>query len=319
MTIEISIVLPMFNEEEVIEKAISTVSDELLRLGLEYEILCINDGSSDRTEELLNALSKHDDHIVSINFSRNFGKESALTAGLDIARGEAVIFLDADLQHPPSLIPKMIDLWKEGYDVVEGRKLNRGKESFIYRLFSKAFYYSMSNSLSVDMRGASDFKLLDRQVVDVLKSLPERGRFFRGLVSWVGFRKKEIEFNVNQRTAGNTTWSFRGLVQYALNNIFAFTTKPLYMTAWLGLITTLLGIGLGVQTMVNHFAGNAVSGFTTVILLIIIFSGIILICIGIVAVYLAKVLEEVKMRPLYIVRNKMDNKTCQKNHKKQTG
>lgn len=300
--ITLSVVLPIFNEAEIIERTIDTVVLKLENVGMTYELICVNDGSSDNSESILENMASRNESINVVHLSRNFGKEAAMLAGLDASVGEAVIVMDSDLQHSPNILPKMIKLWQEGYDVVECRKVQRGRENGLYRLFALMFNRAISGSLKSDMRGASDFKLLDRQVVEVLKQMPERGRFFRGLVNWIGFRTTQIPLRVEERVGGDSTWSTFGLVSYAFNNILAFTTKPLLWTAWLGVGTTCVGAVLGLQTAWNYFSGIAVSGFTTVILLIIIFSGIILASIGVVAIYLGNIVSEVKMRPIYVVR-----------------
>lgn len=301
MSIEISVILPMYNEEKVVEKIIHELSQQLDQTELSYEIICVNDGSSDSTPILLDSLSQDDVKIVPIHFSRNFGKEGAIAAGLDLAKGNVIVLLDADMQHPPGLIPQMLDLWNQGFDIVEARKVDRGKECWYYRLFAKIFYKIISQSTGKNIEGATDFKLLDRNVVDVLNSLPEKVRFFRGLVSWVGFNSAVVDFEVQERIAGESGWSFRKLLRYALRNILAYTPFPLYATAGVGLITISIGVFLGIQTLYNYFLGNAVSGFTTVILLQIIFSGIVMTGIGTVAVYLAMLMGEIKGRPIYII------------------
>lgn len=302
MTCDLTIILPMYNEEAVVPHALEAISAQLAALELEWEILCVDDGSRDGTERVLREAAARDGRIVPVHFSRNFGKEAALAAGLDIARGQAVILMDADLQHPPELIGRMVAAWRQGFQIVDCLKAQRGRENPLHGLFARLFYRLIGGSLSSDMRGASDFKLLDREVVDALRAIPERGRFFRGLVSWVGFPRTTLEYDVQERVGGKTTWSALGLLRYAVNNLLAFSTAPLYLTAWTGFVVTILGLLLGIQTLFNYLVGRAVSGFTTVILLLIIFSGVILSSIGIVATYLAKVLDEVKNRPVYIVR-----------------
>ncbi len=302
MPIRLSVVLPMFNEEDIALETIEEVSHQLARIGHPYEIVCVNDGSADRTAELLDQQARANPAVIPVHLSRNFGKEGALAAGLSASSGDATILMDADLQHPPKLIPQMVDLWQQGYDIVEARKSRRAKESLLYRMLASMFYSIARHSSGADIRGSSDFKLLDRQVVDALIALPEKSRFFRGLVKWIGFETAVIDFEVEDRAGGKSGWSVGNLLRYAVNNILAFTVAPLHFVAWLGLVTTIIGVAFGVQTMVNYVNGNAVSGFTTVILLLICFAGIILTAVGTVAVYLAKVLEEVKGRPVYIVR-----------------
>jgi glycosyltransferase involved in cell wall biosynthesis len=302
MTVKFSAVMPVHNEEAAIEDAIREVEEQLRSIGKSYEIICVDDGSTDTTPEILDKAALANKHLSVAHLSRNFGKESALEAGLQTANGDAVVFLDADLQHPPTAIPRMIESWEQGYDIVRGRKSNRGKEGLLYRFCSGMFNRFIGSSLGKDMRGSSDFVLLDRQVVDQLAALPERARFFRGLVNWVGFRSTQIEYEVEERSVGKRSWSTFGLIRYAANNILAFTALPLYVSALVGVATTLLGIILGIQTFCRWASGNAVSGFTTVILIIIFFAGITILSVGMVAVYLAKVLDEVKGRPVYIIR-----------------
>ena len=302
VSVELSVVLPMYDEQEIAIEAVRQVSEQLNSLGLSYEVVCVNDGSSDSTPRIIDEMAKTNPVVVPVHLSRNFGKEGALAAGLDTARGNAVILLDADMQHPPRLIPEMVELWCQGYDIVEARKTERGRESLLYRMFAKVFYGLISRSAGSDIRSSSDFKVLDRQVVDTVCSFPEKSRFFRGLVSWVGFESVNIDFEVEARAAGRSGWSGVQLLRYAVSNILAFTTLPLYITAWVGLITTLMGVVLSLQTLYMYLTGRAVSGFTTVILLVIFFSGITLTGVGTVAVYLAKVLKEVKGRPVFIKR-----------------
>ncbi|MFO8071541.1 MAG: glycosyltransferase family 2 protein [Polyangia bacterium] len=302
MSVEISAIIPMFNEADLAAQSVRRIEEQLERVAVSFEVICVDDGSSDGTADVLAGIAAGDERVVPVLLSRNFGKESAMTAGLDAARGEAVILIDADMQHPPELIPEMVQRWREGYDVIEARKSDRGREGLLYRAFSALFYRLIGRASGADLRGSSDFKLLDRQAVDALRSLPERSRFFRGLVGWIGFRRTSIEFAVAERAGGRTSWSTGRLIRYAVGNILSFSTFPLYLTAWIGLITTLLGVGLGAQTLYNYFAGNAVSGFTTVILLVILFAGITLLAVGTVAVYLARALEEIKRRPVYLVR-----------------
>lgn len=312
MTQFLSVIIPMFNEENLVDQVLQVIGEQVSSTGMQYEMICIDDGSTDKTDDRIDEFAASNEHVVAIHFSRNFGKEAALSAGLAAAKGDAVILLDADLQHPPSLIPKFVEYWNEGYDIVEGTKKNRGKENSFYRFFAKLFYLLIGSELGNNMRRSSDYKLLDRQVVDTINSLPEKSRFFRGLVAWVGFKHKAVEFDVQERIAGDTAWSLTGLIKYAFNNILAFTTAPLYSIAWIGLITSLFGMALGIHTLYNYLSGKAATGFTTTILLLIIFAGIILLSIGTVAIYLAKVIEEVKNRPVYIIRRKPE-KRGQKN------
>lgn len=305
MSPDISVVLPMRDEAANLERALELVTAQLEALGRTFEIICIDDGSVDATTELLEQAVRRDERVRAVHFTRNFGKEAALAAGLDVASGQAVILLDADLQHPPDLIPSMVRKWEEGFDVVEAVKSvshgNRSR-SFGYRFGSAAFYALMGTAARERLDGSSDFKLLDRQVVDTLCSFPERNRFFRGLVAWVGFRVARLPFEVQQRTSGSTRWSLAQLVRYAVRNVVSFSSAPLRFVAWMGFIILFLAVALGVNTFWHWYEGTAVTGFTTVILAVLGLGGLILLSLGIVAAYLAQMYDEQKARPVYVVR-----------------
>lgn len=299
---EISVILPMFNEAEVAEAAVRAVLDVLAGCTASAEVVCVNDGSRDATADVLARLAASDPRVVTAELSRNFGKEAAVLCGLALASGQAVVLMDADLQHPAAVLPALVARWRDGFDVVEAVKSSRGEESLGYRLFAALFYGLLSRAVGRDMHGASDFKLLDRQVVDAVLACPERNRFFRGLVAWVGFRVAQVPFEVQARAAGTSKWSLRGLVRYALHNLVSFSSLPLKLVAVMGGMTVTAGMLLGVQTLYNWLTGRAVSGFTTVILLLLMLCGLILLSIGVVAVYLAYLYDEQKQRPVYLVR-----------------
>lgn len=306
MSPQISVVLPMYNEAEMVDRVLQVVGAQLQELGRTYEIVCVDDGSSDDTGALLDAAAQADDRVVPVQFTRNFGKEAALAAGLAAARGDAVLLLDADLQHPPELIPKLVERWEQGFEVVEAVKADRGRESPVYNLAATAFYSLMGSAAGDRLAGSSDFKLLDRQVVDALAELPERNRFFRGLVAWVGFRVARVPFEVQARAAGTTSWTVMGLARYALRNVVSFSSTPLRLVAWIGFATIVFDVLLGIQTLWNWWRGAAVTGFTTVILTLVGLAGLILLSQGVVAVYLAQMYEELKGRPVYVVRKPRD-------------
>lgn len=295
-------VIPVFNEAPILERVLEELRNTLESVGNTYEIVVVNDGSTDSTEEILHKQAARHNHILSINFSRNFGKEAALSAGMTFSRGDCIIFMDSDLQHPPDLIPNMLEKWKQGYDVVNARKIIRGKESLHYRFFSHLFNCLMSKTIGTDFFGASDFKLVDRQVADALIGCPERNRFFRGLVSWVGFRSTHIDFEVRERQAGLTKWSIWNLLRYSIKNFMAFSSLPLQIVAYMGFATTGLGLVLLVQTLLNYLLGNAAIGFTTVIAIQILLGGMIISSLGVIALYIAKIYDEQKARPLFLVR-----------------
>jgi dolichol-phosphate mannosyltransferase len=291
----------MYNEAQMVEQLLATVTAQMTTLGRSFELVCVDDGSTDGTAALLDKAADADPRIVQVNFSRNFGKEAALDAGLRFARGRAVLLLDADLQHPPELIPEMVARWDAGADVVEAVKEDRGREPLLHKLASRLFYSIMGRAGS-RLQGSSDFKLLDRQAVDALNACPERNRFFRGLVAWVGFRVVQLPFTVQERAAGSTKWGVGKLISYAVINLVSFTSTPLRLVAWAGFGTLLLAVLLALQTYWNWWRGVAVTGFTTVILVVLGLGGIILISVGVLAIYIAQLYDEQKGRPLYIVR-----------------
>ncbi len=303
MSIDLSIVLPIFNEVEVLARTLQQLHSSLASLGLRYEILCIDDGSKDGTGPLLDQLASDDPRVVPIHFTRNFGKEAAIQAGIQRARGEAAIFMDADLQHPPDLIPQMVELWRDdGYEVVEARKRRYQHEPVLYRVLARTFSRLMGGATGADMLGASDFKLLSRPTLDTLTRMPEHHRYFRGLVHWIGFESISVEFDVDPREGGTSSWGPIDLIRYAVDAILSFTTAPLVWIALMGVLTTALGSVLGGIALFDYISGTAVDGFTTVILMLVIFSGLILTSLGTMSLYLGRLFEEAKSRPLYVIR-----------------
>ncbi|MBQ8591990.1 MAG: glycosyltransferase family 2 protein [Lachnospiraceae bacterium] len=303
----LSVIIPAFNEEENIDNTISVLSGILREADIEYELIFVSDGSTDGTYRKIEAASKADFHIKGVEFSRNFGKEASIFAGLDIAIGDACVVMDCDLQHPPETVVQMYRLWEQGYEVVEGMKSDRGKESIFHKMFAGAFYRIMTKVIKIDMNASSDFKLLDRKVVNVLNELKERNTFFRALSFWAGFRRTSVEYEVKERAYGSTKWSFASLFRYAIMNATSFSTLPLQFVTLLGLIMILFSVILAMQTLVKYCMGTAVEGFTTVILLILIIGGCIMISLGIIGHYLARIYEEVKGRPRYIIRTTTEN------------
>lgn len=303
----LSIVLPTYNENANIEKAYNVIKQILEQAKINFELVYVNDGSKDNSwDEILKVIEKPkqeliESSVVGVNFSRNFGKEAAILAGLASASGGACVVMDCDLQHPPETLVEMYKLWQEGYEVVEGVKHSRGKEGSLYKLSAKAFYKMMTKATKIDMSRASDFKLLDRKAVKSILDMPERNMFFRGLSSWIGFKKTEVEFDVREREEGESKWSKWSLVKYAINNITAFSTAPMQFISIAGILTFLGAVIMGIQTLVKYFMGHAVQGFTTVILLILIMGSITMMSLGIMGYYIARIYEEVKRRPVYII------------------
>jgi len=297
----LSVIIPAYNEQENIEKTAQTIYGILKRENIPCEIIFVDDGSRDDTWKIIDRLTEENDSIRGLKFSRNFGKEGALFAGLKACTGDCAVFIDCDLQHPPELIPEMYELWKQGYEVVEAVKASRGKENLLYKMFAKGFYRLMKNSANVNLDRASDYKLLDRKAIDALNEMPERLTFFRALSSWVGFKTTQIEFNVAPRNAGTTKWNFKKLLKFALNNITSFTNLPLQIITGTGVVFFIFAVVLAIQTLVRYFGGTADNGFTTVILVTLITGSFIMLGLGVIGYYMAKIYEEIKFRPRYIV------------------
>jgi polyisoprenyl-phosphate glycosyltransferase len=298
-SVELSVVVPLYNEAAVLEQLVRTLRDTLEPLGRTFELVLVDDGSSDGTGELLCGSGPP---VVPVLLSRNFGKEAAILAGLSAATGRAVVLMDGDLQHPPSVIPGMLELWDRGFEVVNAVKADRGRESWLYRIAAAVFYRLLGRALGEAMRGQSDFKLLDRRVVSVLVALPERRRFFRALVVWIGFRTTSVPFQVAPRAAGRTSWSLLGLVSYAVYGLVSFSSVPLHAIAWVGGGVTVGAALLAAHTFWRWSTGTAISGFTTVILATLGIGGAILISLGVIATYLAAIYDEIKQRPVYLLR-----------------
>ena len=297
----LSVILPSYNEEQMIAAAAETVTGILDGAGIEHELLFVDDGSRDGTWAEIQKAAQSDPHVVGVHFSRNFGKESAMFAGLEQARGDCCVVIDCDLQHPPEKIVEMYRLWEEGYEVVEGIKEDRGEETGFHKFASLSFYRLISKATGMDMSSSSDFKLLDRKVVDALNKMPERNVFFRALSFWVGFKKAEVSYRVRERTAGESKWSTRSLIRYAINNIGSFSSAPLHLITILGMVMLVTALVFGIVALVQKIAGTALGGFTTVILLLLFASSLIMISLGIIGYYIARIYEELKGRPRYII------------------
>ena len=297
-----SCIVPCFNEEKVIP----IYYDEMQKVmkqeeNIEFEIIFVDDGSKDGTLEIMRKLSEQDPKVHYISFSRNFGKEAAIVAGLAQASGNAVAVMDCDLQHPPEVLVKMYRLWEQGYEVVEGIKKSRGTETVFHRKSAGFFYRIMSRATGFNMENASDFKLLDRKAVESVLSMPERSMFFRATSSWVGFKSTSVLFEVQEREAGESKWSTGSLIRYAFRNIVAFTTLPLqFVTIGAGgcFICSLL---LLIYSLVRYFTGHAVEGYTTLLIVMLFIGSAVMMSLGIIGYYIARIYEEVKRRPRYIV------------------
>ncbi len=297
----LSVIIPSYNENENIRRTAQTIAGILSDAAIEYELIFVDDGSRDTTWAEICAAHDSDPCVRGLGFSRNFGKEGAIFAGLKNARGDCAVVIDCDLQHPPELIPQMYQLWQGGAEVVEAIKRSRGKEGLFHKIFARSFYKMMKSSSGINLDGASDFKLLDRKVINALNELPERITFFRALSSWVGFTTERVEFDVQPRVAGKSKFSMKSLFRFALNNITSFTDVPIRLITWVGVIFGIMALVLGIQTLVKYFCGQAAEGFSTVILLILITGACVLLGVGVIGYYLSKIYEEIKQRPRYIV------------------
>ncbi|MCH5319068.1 MAG: glycosyltransferase family 2 protein [Paramuribaculum sp.] len=303
----ITIILPCYNEE----KNISILYRELERVishfrKYDWELLFINDGSSDLTINEIVKLQIKDENIKYIDLSRNFGKEAAMLAGLDHSIGDAVLIMDADLQHPVDVIPEMIKYWEEGYDDIYGKRLYRGKESWLRRLLTRIFYKILSNTSKIEiLPDVGDFRLLDRKCVDALKEMRETERYTKGLYCWIGFKKKEILIRQGERRAGKTAWNLRALFKLALNGITSFSSAPLQLMFTIGILFSFLAfcylLFILFRTVIY---GEPVRGFPTLVILILFLGGVQILCFGVLGLYLSRIFNETKKRPPYIIREK---------------
>ena len=285
----LSIILPAYNEQDNILYAFDVISNILSSASIPFELIFIDDGSGDMTYQNIQILSSKNPQVKGICFSRNFGKEAAIFAGLEASTGDCCLIMDCDLQHPAELIPEMYRLWQNGYEVVEGVKASRGKENLLHTLCANSFYRIISKASGIDMSKASDFKLLDRKAVDSLLAMPERAPFFRALSSWIGFRTVSIPFHVKEREHGTSNWSVWRLVKYAIRNITSFSGAPLQFVTFLGWAMFLCSIGLGIQSLYRYFTGTALEGFTTVILLQLLIGSVLMISLGIIGHYISRI------------------------------
>ena len=305
----LSVIIPSYNEEQVIPITAGVIADILSKENINYELIFINDGSKDRTWEVICRQAESNPGVRGISFSRHFGKEAAIFAGLAEVRGDCVLVIDCDLQHPPEKIPEMYRLWQEGYDVVEGVKSSRGKESGFHKKAAQIFYKLISRATDIDMSRASDFKLMDRRVTDKLLEMPEKKAFFRAVSSWVGYRKTQVEFDVRERVAGESKWSTGALIKYAISNITAYSTFPVQFTSYTGIGMIVAFIVLGIFAICIGAGGDGPQGrFLGLLSFMFFIGGIICVCLGIVGYYVARTYEEAKGRPRYIIATRTEDK-----------
>src|SRR6478672_11691469 len=298
----LSVLVPVHNEGDQIAENLSLIHAEASKTGLPMEMIAIDDGSTDKTWPVLQRMVEHIPELKAVRFSRNFGKEAAICAGLAYSSGHACIVIDSDLQHPPGLIPEMVRLWREEqWDVVEGIKKTRGTEPMVNRIGARFFYRTLSRLSGYNLYGSSDFKLLDRKVIDAWLDMRERNTFFRGMITWLGYRKKQISFSVAKRRLTQSRWSFFGLFRLAIVAITAFSSLPLQAVTILGALFLLCAILFATYALVMYFAGLAFPGFTTVIILELLIGGVLMVSLGIIGTYIAQIYQEVKYRPRYVV------------------
>lgn len=303
---DLVILIPVYNEASALEANFKVIYDQLKKDGIVCRYLLIDDGSADETWLTIQKLAEDYKEISGISFARNFGKEMALSAGLDAIDGDLFLFMDSDLQHPPSCIKQMLEkLEEEEADIVEGIKSSRGKESLKYKLIAKNFYKLLKSLTHLDMDNSSDFKVMTRDVVEEIRRFREHNVFFRGVVHWVGFKKVQMPFAVEERTNGTSNFSTFKLMQLAMNAIMSYTSSPLYIIIGSGAVFLVFAILLGIQTFYNYMMGYSVSGFSTVILLLLFIGSLLMISIGIIGVYVSRIYDEVKGRPRYIVNKRI--------------
>lgn len=318
---KISYIIPVYNEEGNINTCCQEILKYILPLTYEYEIIFIDDGSLDNSWAEIVEANKKNKRVKGISFSRNFGKESAIIAGLASSSGDAVITMDADLQHPPEKIPDFIEKWEKGALIVEGIKKNRDDENHIHGWMAHLFYRLMSYSLGANFRDTSDYKLIDRKALNSILQMPEKQLFYRAITTWVGFRSDYVEYSIQKRTAGKSKWTSKKLIKYALQNVTSFTSTPLQIITIFSVIFFTLALIIGIITIIKYLSGNALGGFTTVIFLQLITGSIIMFALGLIGYYISKLYEEIKNRPRYFVaeetgfegnvilgRNKQDEK-----------
>jgi dolichol-phosphate mannosyltransferase len=309
--VKYSIVVPVYNEEEVIHETYRRLTEVMRSTKEAYELLFVNDGSKDRTAEIIKEYSEQDPAVVLLDFARNFGHQIAITAGMDYARGEAVVVIDADLQDPPELILEMIEKWKQGFDVVYAKRTKRKGETYFKKQTAAMFYRFLRAMTDIDIPlDTGDFRLLDRKVCDQMNSIQEKNRFVRGLVSWVGFKQIAVEYERDERLAGESKYPLKKMLKLSMDGITSFSYKPLKLASYAGV--TLSGIGfiyLLVVMYLKLFTDSTITGWSSLIVIQLFFSGIILIILGMIGEYIGRIYDETKNRPLYIVREKYQLET----------
>jgi dolichol-phosphate mannosyltransferase len=298
-----SIVIPAYNEESVLAESYKRLTAVMSALETPYELIFVNDGSLDTTADILDGMAGRDNCVKALHFSRNFGHQAAISAGMDYAAGEAVVIIDADLQDPPEVIPKMIEAWRAGSEVVYGKRLSRKGETVFKKLTARMFYRVLRKVTNVDIPvDTGDFRLLDRKVVDTMKRISERNRFMRGLVAWVGFSQTPVEYVRDERFAGETKYPFRKMVKFALDGITSFSYMPLRIATTLGAALSALSFAYLIVIVCQAlFTNTTIQGWASTVSIILISQGIIMMMLGMIGEYIGRIFDEIKGRPLYIV------------------
>ncbi len=299
----LSLVVPIYNEEAVIDELHARLVRVIEPMG-PFEVICVNDGSVDRSADMLDALSGSDPRFKALHFSRNFGHQAAVTAGLHAATGDCAVIIDADLQDPPELVGEMLEKWKQGFDVVYAKRRERAGDSRLKRGTAFVFYRLLRKLTEVEIPpDAGDFCLLDRKVIDVLNSMPERNRYVRGLRAWVGFRQTAVEFDRSERFAGETKYPLSRMISLAFDGVFSFSKAPLRLAIWFGFVSSGLSFLLGIVFLIEKLTGtfNVVRGWASTIVVVLFLGGVQLICIGAIGEFIGRTYDEVKQRPLYII------------------
>ncbi|MFL0268623.1 glycosyltransferase family 2 protein [Candidatus Clostridium radicumherbarum] len=304
----LSIVIPMYYEEAVAGECYKRLTLEMEKNEQDYELIFINDGSKDNTQAILEEIALKDNRVKVINFARNFGHQAAVTAGVEMAHGDAIVIIDADLQDPPELIKDMIVLWKQGYEVVYAKRKKREGETWI-KLFTAKYFYKFLNLMSdIDIPSdTGDFRLIDRKVADAFLAMPEKNRFIRGMISWIGYNQIAIEYVRNERFAGETKYPFKKMIKFATDGIIGFSNKPLKIITHLGILSVALSFVVLIYSLIIKIAsGNVERGWTSIMVAITFFSGVQMLSLGVVGEYISRMNDEIKGRPLYIIKSKMN-------------
>ena len=314
----LSVVVPMYFEEEVAEECYKRLTTVMLENAFKYELIFVNDGSTDKTPDILKEIAQKDSNTKVVNFSRNFGHQAAVTAGVQVAKGDAIVIIDADLQDPPELIADMVKLWQNGNDVVYAKRKKRKGETW-FKLTTAKYFYKFLDSMSDTKipQNTGDFRLIDKKVANVFLQLPERNRFIRGMISWLGFKQIAIEYVRDERFAGDTKYPLKKMIKFAKDGIIGFSSKPLKLITTLGLFSVIISFAVLIYSLASKiFQRDIEQGWTSIMVAISFFSGVQLLSLGLVGEYIARIYDETKGRPLYIVKDtyniseEKNEKTC---------